>query len=68
MPTKNGTLSQFTSVKSGAISMDLDPSTRNVEQKGVKTNEITPDSKTHVYTNRRFMENKWNDNRFYTFR
>lgn len=48
--------------------MDLDPSTRNVEQKGVKTNKITSDSKTHVYRNRRFMENKRNDNRFYTFR
>jgi dihydropteroate synthase len=62
MPTKSGTLSKFSSVKSEAISMDLDPSTRNVEQKGVKTNEITSDS------NIRFMENKRDDIRFYTFR
>ena len=42
--------------------MDLDPSTRNVEQNGVKTNEITSNS------NIRFMENKRDDIRFYTFR
>lgn len=38
--------------------MDLDPSTRNVEPKGVETNEMTPDS------NIRFMENKRNGSGF----